>query len=226
MSATSGFILVHSPLMGAVTWSWVAGELRDRGHDVVVPSLKRAATSGSWQRCVDAVLGDAPADPAALVGHSGAGPLLPVIASRMHHPPERLVFVDATVPPRRGEARLAPPEFLDSLRALALGETLPPWSEWFDPGTMEALVADEERRDAVLDDLPELPLSYFEERVPMPTGWADTDGAHVLLSDAYRPDAAEARSRGWPVAELPGQHLDIVTRAADVATAILDFCWV
>jgi hypothetical protein len=42
----------------------------------------------------------------------------------------------------------------------------------------------------------------------------------VLLSEAYLEDATEARNRGWTVIEVPGQHLDIVTKARAVAEAI------
>jgi hypothetical protein len=217
------FVLVHSPLVGPVTWSWVAEELQERGHRVVVPSLKQAGLSGGWQACVGTVVQAVPVDePAVLVGHSGAGPLLPVIADRMRPSPTRLVFVDAGVPPSTGDAPLVPDEFLDFLGTLARDGVLPKWSEWFGAGTMEALIPDRGRRAAVLAELSELPLSYFDGRVPMPSEWSRTQGAYVLLSDAYRADASRAASHGWPVIELPGAHLDIVTRPAEVADAVLD----
>lgn len=217
------FVLVHSPLVGPVSWSWVAGELRARGHRVLLPSLKRAGVSGGWEACVSVVLQEAPADEAVvLVGHSGAGPLLPVIADRMGRSPTRVVFVDASVPPSDGVASLVPDQFLGTLGALARDGVLPKWSEWFGAGTMEALVPDGDRREAVLADLPELPLSYFDGRVPMPGQWNNTAGAYVLLSDPYRPDAVEAAARGWPVIELLGAHLDIVMRPAEVAGAVLE----
>jgi hypothetical protein len=89
---------------------------------------------------------------------------------------------------------------------------------------MEALVPARDRLTAILTELPELPLSYFDERVPMPSAWSSTAGAYILLSDPYRSDAAEAASRGWPVIELPGAHLDIVMRPTAVANAILAVC--
>ena len=87
---------------------------------------------------------------------------------------------------------------------------------------MDALVPEPARRAAVLAELPEIPLSYFSGRVPMPSQWAGADGAYILLSDPYRSDAAEASSRGWPVIELPGTHLDIVTRPTEIADALLE----
>lgn len=215
------FILVHSPAVGPVTWSWVASELKQRGHRVALPSLKEAAIRG-WERCVDEVVRQAPPEPGILVGHSGAGPLLPVIAARMFPSPKRLIFVDATLPPADGTTPLAPEDFLEDIRALAQHGTLPRWSDWFGPHAMEELVPDAVRRAAVVADLPHLPLSYFDRRVSMPEGWANADGAYVLLSDTYRDDAARAVSFGWPVRELPGAHLDIVTRADDVSNVLLD----
>jgi hypothetical protein len=221
LSSVAPFVLVHSPLVGPTTWSWVADELRRRGHDVVVPSLLEAATSGSWQACVDAVVAAVSRGvPVVLVGHSGAGPLLPAIAEQLGSWPSSLVFVDATLPPPTGETPLAPEQFLPVLTALAQEGLLPPWSEWFEPGTMETLIPDRRRREAVLAELPRLPLSYFRARVPMPHGWASAAGAYVLLSEAYRHDADQAASRGWPVIQLPGSHLDLVTQPVTLADAL------
>lgn len=182
-----------------------------------------AVASGRWQDVVDAVVHDAEVeDFRVLVGHSGAGPLLPVIASRMAPSPSRLVFVDAGVPPVRGEASLIPDQMLDSLRTLARNGMLPKWSEWFGPEMMEALVPDRHRRARVLAELPELPISYFEGRPQMPSDWSSIESAYILLSDPYGPDATEAVSRGWSLTELRGGHLDIVTRPAEVTAALLD----
>jgi hypothetical protein len=131
------------------------------------------------------------------------------------------VFVDAGVPPTRGDAELMPSEFLIGLRALADDGMLPKWSDWFGPGVMEQLIPDAERRAAVCAELPHLPLTYFDSRVPVPRGWSSGRNAYVLLSEQYRADSAEAARRGWPVVELPGTHLDIVTRPAATAAALL-----
>jgi hypothetical protein len=87
---------------------------------------------------------------------------------------------------------------------------------------MEELVPDSEQRAAVVADLPAIPLSYFYESVRMPEGWAGIEGAYILFSDLYRSEAIRAGSYGWPVRELPGAHLDIVTRPGEVADALLD----
>jgi hypothetical protein len=216
------FVLVHSPLVGPSTWSGVASELRHRGHRVVVPSLVESATTGRWQDCVKEVV-DACSDlgACALIGHSGAGPLLPVIACRLDEPPQCCVFVDAGVPPPAGTGALVPDEFRDQLQAIAIDGRLPKWSEWFGRGAMSALVPDIAMREAIVAELPQLPMSYFEQHVPIPPRWARLRCAYILLSEAYRSDGEEARFRGWPTTEMIGAHLDIVTRPEELTDALL-----
>jgi hypothetical protein len=216
----SSFTLVHSPLVGPLSWSAVEVELRKRGHAVQVPSLVSAATSGRWLACVDAAVGGAArGDDQVLVGHSGAGPLMPLIAGRMDRPPQRLVFVDAILPPEDGE-RSVSGTLLQHLRTIETEGRLPPWSEWFGPGVMEELIPDDHLRSAVVADMPRLPLSYFEGVIPVPSGWMRTSCRYVLLSEAYREEAGEATSRGWHVYEHLGSHLDILNRPVEIADSL------
>jgi hypothetical protein len=214
------FVLVHSPVTGPSTWRWVAEELTARGHRVVVPPVPPAATALGWSAFVGAVGALAAGhDSPVLVGHSGAGPLLPRIGTRLNA--RALVFVDAGVPPEVGETTVVPDEFLEFLRGLANDGVLPPWSEWFGPDSMRELIPDDRTREIVSAELPAVPLSYFEARMPVPVGWTNTRCGYVLLSEAYADQATKAEASGWPVARLPGAHLDIVTRPAAIADAIL-----
>jgi hypothetical protein len=215
------YVLVHSPVTGPRTWRWVADELAARGHRVVVPAVPPAATALGWPAFVGAVGALAAGlDRPVLVGHSGAGPLLPRIAIRIRA--QALVFVDADIPPEAGETTLVPGDFLEFLQGLASGGVLPPWSEWFGPDSMRALIPDDAARALVSAELPAVPLSYFEARVPVPAGWTSTARCgYVLLSKAYAEQAAKAAASGWPVVRLPGAHLDIVTRPVEIADAIL-----
>lgn len=214
------FVLVHSPVTGPSTWRWVASELTDRGHRVMIPAIRRPITSATaFAAAVAAEVMTEGAERPVLVGHSGAGPLLPQLAERVSA--ARLVFVDADVPPDTGYADLMPVQYLEPLRALAVDGVLPKWSEWFGSDTMRELVPDEAKRAVVSAELPELPLSYFEEPVPVPPRWAAVGGGFVLLSEAYDAAAAAAAARGWPVERQMGAHLDLVTRPAEVAAAIL-----
>lgn len=220
------FLLVHSPLVGPGTWSPVAIELGRRGRRAVVPSLLAATGTRPlhWRHCVDAVceaMGTL-SGPIVLVGHSLGGLLLAAIVGAATSPVARLIFVDSGVPARTGETPLTPPPFVDRLRSLAVDGSLPPWSDWWGDDVMRELVPDDDLRTALVREMPSLPLSFFEQRVPSPTGWDRIPCAYLLLSDAYRDAATEATGRGWPVEEIAGaRHLHIAVAPEAVADALI-----
>jgi hypothetical protein len=220
------FVLVHSPLVGPGTWTPVARELERRGRRVVVPSLLGAATAPSpqWRYCVDAVRAatSTVSDAIVLVGHSGGGLLLPAITGAVTTVVSRLIFVDSGVPASAGETPLAPTPFLAHLLTLAVDGTLPPWSTWWGEEAMRELVPDEAARATLEREIPSLPLSYFEQSVPSPAGWDRVPCAYVLLSDAYRDAASDARARGWRVEEIAGaRHLHAVVAPAIVTDVLI-----
>src|SRR5262245_8795614 len=93
------FVLVHSPLVGPLTWSRVAEELRGLGEGVVVPVLPEALEAPAWQAAAGAVAEAAPDAPLVLVAHSGAGPLLPAVRMALgRRVPAAYIFVDAGIP--------------------------------------------------------------------------------------------------------------------------------
>jgi hypothetical protein len=89
---------------------------------------------------------------------------------------------------------------------------------------MRQLVPDDRLRASLEDEMPRLPLSYFDASVPVPDGWNARPCAYLLLSgEAYGESAADARARGWPVAEIPGvQHLAMATEPIPVTDALLE----
>jgi pimeloyl-ACP methyl ester carboxylesterase len=222
------FVLIHSPLVGPTTWSPLADELERRGRQAVVPSLLGVADAPSpqWRHAPAAVRAttSGAGSPAVLVGHSGGGLLLPVIADALPVEVDALVFVDSFLPPAGGSLPLAGPGLMDQLRALASDGVLPPWSSWFDEGAMRELVPDESLRAALEAEMPRLPLSYFEASVPLPDGWDAHPCAYLLFTaETYGPSAADARDRGWQVAEVQGvRHLAMATHPVAVADALLD----
>jgi hypothetical protein len=209
------FVLVHSPLVGPGTWSPVAQELERRRHGALIPSLhaQRKTTQRDWRHTVaaaSAALGRL-TKPVVLVGHSGAGPLLPAIADAASAPVSTLIIVDSGLPVKTGETPMVPPFVLEHLRTLAVDGMLPPWSEWFGEDAMRQLVPDHALRSALEREMPQLPLAYFEQQVTSPPGWDDIHCTYLLLSDAYRTSAEEARQRGWRTEEIEGaQNLHIV----------------
>jgi hypothetical protein len=194
----------------------------------VVPSLLGVAEAPAplWRHILAAVR-DAlsqVADSVLLIGHSGAGLLLPVIADATTSKVGALIFVDAFLPPQHGSTPLMPPALMDRLHPLAGEGALPPWSRWFGEDTMRELVPDETVRRSLEQEMPRLPLAYFQARVPMPDGWAQRPCAYLLLSpDTYCDSAARASASGWPVQEIPGaHHLSIITDPLAVADRLLD----
>jgi hypothetical protein len=216
------FLLVHSPVVGPSTWRWVADALKEAGHEAIVPNLVAAAETGDPARFVEAAAGAKEFDePVVLVGHSGAGAVLPSIAEGLASWPHSIVFVDAGVPPCEG-VFTAGGEFLATLQGLATNGILPKWSRWWDDGVLEAIIHDEHRRRDIAVELPEVPLRLFETPINAPFGWCAHLAAYVLLSEGYQSDADRASLLGWPVRERPGEHLDIVNEGPAIAHMLID----
>jgi hypothetical protein len=216
------FALLHSPLVGPSTWRWVAGALTDTGHEVAVPDLRDAAVTGDRDAVIStAVAAIAPGWPEPIVvGHSGAGSLVPSVAERLGTSSPRLVFVDAGLPPCQGSAT-AGGDFLDRLRALAVGGVLPSWSTWWGDDAMALLVPDADRRRVLEAEMPHIPLAYFESPFAVPERWCESRGSFLLLSESYRGDAERSRALGWSTVERLGGHLDIVNDPEEIALAVV-----
>jgi hypothetical protein len=212
--------LIHSPLVGPLTVQPLADELRRRGWTAITPDLRPALAGPRplWRSFVDAACA-ATVRADVIIGHSGAGVMLPSIAEHLR--PARVVFVDAVVP--GVGASYAPSErFAEFIASLADGPLLPPWHEWWGPETMAALVPDGALRQRLADDTPRVPRSFYADAVDLPARWPRGDGwRYVQLSPAYDEDCALARSFGWPTDRLDGHHLDLVTRPAEVCDSII-----
>ncbi len=192
------------------------------GHEVQILVIRPPATFRGWEEIVEEVVAQVTGeDDAIFVAHSGAGPLLPTIVDRSKARGASMVFVDAGLPAKATDTPLMPEAFLDQLTAIAEDGLLPPWSEWFGPDVMASLIPDSNKRKLIEFELPRIPLSYFYGSVPPVLKWPAERNGYVLLSDGYVDDAEEARRRGWPVVELLGEHLDLVTKAPKVALAVV-----
>jgi hypothetical protein len=137
-------------------------------------------------------------DDLVVVGNSGAGSVLPIVAAAI----PRVVgtVVDAGLPPCDGAFSMGG-DFVDTLRGLAVDGVLPTWARWWGEGVMEMLVPDDARRHSIEQELPAVPLAFFEAPLMAPAGWCSRSAAFVLLSEPYRSDAEIARSLQWPVVE-------------------------
>jgi hypothetical protein len=66
-----------------------------------------------------------------------------------------------------------------------------------------------------------LPLSYYEESIPVPAGWDDRPCGYLLFGPPYDPMARDARERGWTVEYLPGRHLHQLVDPETVTSRIV-----
>ncbi len=222
-------VLVHSPLVGPFTWSLVAQHLQASGFDVLVPTLTDSGETPPpyWQQhaaSVQRALVSLPEErPLVLVGHSGAGPLLPVIAQVAQHPVKAYLFVDAGLP-HPGQSQLdemeaSVPAFAQELRQLlASGERFPHWS---DEDLREDL-PDGRARQQMLAELQPRPLSFFEEVVPDVPGWPDAPGGYLLFTEGYRHFLEQAQGAGWPSRTFQAGHFHMLVDPAAVAAALVE----
>ena len=154
-----------------------------------------------------------------LVGHSGAGPLLPAIRREADRAVAGYIFVDAGLP-KNGELRAAAGPFAQQLRELYAARRHYP--DWTDTDLRQAL-PDPAWRKRLLSELRPQPLSYWEEPIPVFAGWPDAPCGYLRFgrNPAYD-EAAQAHQRGWPYIEIPGQHFHMLVDPAAVATALVE----
>ena len=221
------FVLVHAPGLGPASWAPVAGELAGAGHEVTVPSLTGFTDAGPpytrrLVRLACAQIQESAGDRVVLVLHSGAGVFAPHLAEAITAGGVAVVFADAALPLPEGPATVVDSAFLPFLRDMASGGMVPPWPQWWPDDVMSGLFPDEVTRRSVAREAHAMPLAFFEEVLPqVPGSWRSCHPAYLRFSEAYQEPAREAASRGWPVRELPGEHLHMLVRPADVATAII-----
>jgi pimeloyl-ACP methyl ester carboxylesterase len=224
--ATS-FVLVHSPSVGPRTWEPVACRLTELGWEAAVPSLLGVGQQGPpfWSRVVDAVRAgldtSGQKQGVVLVAHSNTGLFIPVIAAALPGRVLGWILVDTALPPLRDGGCRAPGELLALLRGKASGGLLPPWTDWWDEDQVAPLFPDQQTHQAVTEEQPSLPLSYYEASVPVPTGWDARPYAYLLFGPPYDEAATQAHGRGWIVERLPGGHLHQLVNPDGVARLLL-----
>jgi hypothetical protein len=216
-------VLVHSPLVGCGSWELVAADLAGRGYDVGVPDLTGTVAAGPPYCLPQAgiIARRAEGQPAILIGHSGAGPLLSAAGARTGQV-RGYIFVDAGLPiPGQSWMDTVPAELSAQVRDMADGQGwLPPWSQWWGDEVLAELLPDPRMRQDFAVGCPRLPLAMFREVHPAAPRWPVAPAAYLQLSEAYEDEAATARKLGWPVARLPGHHLALLTEPGLVAASI------
>ncbi|MEU4742321.1 alpha/beta fold hydrolase [Actinosynnema sp. NPDC023658] len=225
VDAPATAVLVHSPYLGPASLRPLAGALAALGHPVVLLDLRVTVNAAPVHQRLLGVFADAVEDSLVegelvLVGHSGAGPLLPAFADALETPVRGLVFLDADLPtPGRSWRDDAPAERMSHLKSISRDGLMPRWDLWFAPEALSAMVPDPRVLEEIVAEAPEVPLAFLKE--PRPTVAWTGPCSYVRLSPAYADAAAQARGLGWPVVELDAHHLAAVTSPAEVAAALV-----
>jgi hypothetical protein len=221
----STFVLVHSPLVGATTWTLVARELQKLGHQVIVPTLQDNASPPYWQQHAESVcasVGDIES-PVILVGHSGAGPILPAIGQALSQPKTAYLFVDAGIP-RDGWSRLdllaeeMPEAIADFRQHLEMGGSIPAWSD----ADLRDDIPDATLRQAVLEELHPRDLAYFQEPLLVFEDWNQVPCAYLQFSPSYDFCANQARQWRWQYRHLEVGHFHMLVDPYAVTQVILE----
>jgi len=207
------FGLLHSPFLTAASWGELPAAFLRRGHEVVTVSVTGDEAPGAVSAYAHAAAAQLVGPPVVLVAHSGAGPLLPVVATRRDFGGVLGgLFLDALLPGRSGESRLATLHRVDPDRAsgvardLYAGGTAPHWPE-------------EDRRGLVLRPRG---LDFFTEPIPVPSaGWVELSWGYLRTSAAYDAVADTAEALGHPVLRRDLGHLGALTDPESVAANLL-----
>jgi thioesterase domain-containing protein len=214
-------------LVGPYTWSPVADEMRRRAVRAVVPVLQsfELGPLPYWrqhaQAVVKAIQPVPPGEPLVLVGHSGAGVLLPAIRQLSAREVAAYIFVDAGIP-QDGKSRLdlfETDEAVFQFRQAASAGWLPVWSD----DDLRGVIPDAGRRQRFVADLRPLPLAVYEEVIPVFDGWPDAPAGYVRFGSnpAYDAPAGQARRAGWPVVPMNGEHFHMLVEPQAVASALI-----
>jgi hypothetical protein len=234
-ATTAALVLVHSPLTGPQAWGRLPEVLRARGHEVVVVAVhdddRPPYAARFVARAALQLRTSVGTRPTVLVGHSGAGKLLPLVGAARRAaraPVAGYVFLDAGLPAARPASRadLLRSEGMDDpdefVAGLAAGATFPTWTD----DDLRELVPDDELRAGLVGALRPRGHDFFTEPMPVAPDWPDAPCGLLRLSPAYDASARQARQRGWPVLDgpddRPGGHFAALVDPASVADDLED----
>ena len=245
------FILVHGPLIGPFTWVPVAAELRKLGATAVIPGLNSPATREGtyWENhCKEFALefANVSMDTGAsvLVGHAGAGPLLPQLGLQLESGPAAYMLVDSDLP-RDGASRFdlfENPADVEAFRSVAVRPYSPRGRLRPQPGLKPS---DETVREWPLDLLSEAltknpdktldvastvfagkrptPIGVLDEPLPVPATWPEAPVGYMHLTKTYDSAASAAGSQGWPVREVRSSHVQMLLEPEPFARELAEF---
>jgi len=229
MSKDLTYVLIHSPLVGPLTWQLVKAEMEQRGLEAITPTLSNDSDSAQpyWQQHAASFsreLIQIPQDrDLVLVAHSGAGPLLPAMRQTLNQSMIGYVFVDAGIP-RDNASRLDLMRLQDSRWAeefhqtLLRGEQFPQWNA----EDLREVIPNATLRQKMVAEINPRALAFFTEPIPVFAGWPDAPCAYIKFSASYAWDFEQAKSANWAVREMNAGHFHMLVDPSSVTDMIIE----
>jgi hypothetical protein len=223
------YVLIHSPLVGPLTWQLIHYEMGKRGIETIVPTLTDHpnSTKPYWQQHAESFSKSLTLIPKSrnivLVAHSGAGPLLPILRQSVTHSIGAYVFVDAGIP-RNNSSRIDLMKLEDQNWAerfhqtLLQGERFPVWKE----DDLREVIPDDVFRRKMIAEINPRSLAFFTEPIPVFADWPDAPCAYIKFSVPYDWDFKQAKQARWLVREVNAGHFHMLVDPSAVTNVIVD----
>ncbi len=226
------FALVHGAWHGAWCWERLIPKLESRGHRAVamdLPSDDPDATFETYADVVAECLDAAAGEDAILVGHSMAGPAIPLVPER--HPVRRLVYLCAVVPsPGFSVAQqLADEDILDrgfmEIRSELVSNGFTRWADGAKARQFMYADCDASDVEEAIQRLRPQAQSPYAAPCPL-TKFPDVHSTYIGCSDdrLVRPEWSKRvadQRLGAEFIELPGSHSPFLSRADDLASLLV-----
>ncbi|MCJ0765699.1 alpha/beta fold hydrolase [Variovorax terrae] len=230
----ANFVLVHGAWHGGWCWAPVVQRLEALGHRCYAPTLSgmahRAAEltpevdADTHARDIIALVEALDLRRVVLALHSYAGVLGPALLARLRERLAHIAWIEAVIPPPGAAMlELTLPEAAQRYRASAAdvgeGWWMPP------PDVAQFRLADAALAAQVGARLTRQPLRSFSEPLRLPQQEVFGFPGSVLVANDRTPApyaryVAQARAAGWPVREVPGGHLLMLSNP-DAVTGFL-----
>jgi pimeloyl-ACP methyl ester carboxylesterase len=232
MANRKTYVLVHGGFFGGWCWKFVAGALRQRGHNVHTPTLtglgERAhllalrPTLETYIEDVAQVIRYEGLSEAILVGHSFAGSVVSALADRMPEALRHLVYLDAQLLlSGQSPASRAVPARMARYRKIAVetefGPVIPP------PGPDGLGVDDPAMAAWVAPRMTPQPLSVYYDTLELGHPLGNGVPATYIACTAPPYDSVVTshelarQMAGWAYQELPTGHSAMLTMPDELA---------
>jgi len=200
-----------------------------RGIKAITPALTDSSISENpfWLQHAESVARDlrelSLAYGLVLVGHSGAGPILPAIRQFLNHSVEAYVFVDAGIPidgfSRLDLMKSEDPEWARQLEEELLnGQHYPTWTA----DDLRDIIPDEDLRQKLASEIKPRSMEFFSEPIPVFDEWPEAPCVYIKFSSAYDKVSERVKEAGWPIYELKAGHFHMLVNASMVADLLIE----